>query len=74
MQMTSNHTRQDPESRKNVPTPPSRNVAPASAHHNGSEVLHLPGAKFHHAQAVVVVYSDEPTSLYPARVRSNVSL
>ena len=72
--MTSNHTRQDLESRKGVPTPSNPNVAPTFAHHNGSEVMHLSGAKCHHAQAFLVVYSEEPASLYPSRVRSNVCL
>jgi hypothetical protein len=74
VQTTSNHTRQDLESRKDVPTPPNPSVAPTFAHCVGSEVLHLSGAKGHHAQAVLVVYGEEPASLYTARVRSNVSL
>jgi hypothetical protein len=46
----------DPESREDVPTPPSPNVAPDFAHHDGHEVLRCPGAKWHHAPAVLVVY------------------
>jgi len=74
MQTTSNHTWQDMESRKNVPTPPNPNVTPTFACRDGIEVLHLPGAKCHRVQAVLVGYSEEPTSPYPARVCSNVSL
>jgi hypothetical protein len=72
--MTSNHTRQDRESWKDVPTPLNLNVAPTFEHCDGSEVLYLPRATCHHAQAVLVVYGEEPASLYPARVYSNVSL
>jgi hypothetical protein len=73
MQMT-NHTRQDLESRNDVPTPSNPSVAPTYAHCNGSEVMHLPGVQCHHAQAVLVVYSEEPASLYPARVHGSVNL
>jgi hypothetical protein len=52
------------ESREDVPTPPSPNVAPDFAHHNGSEVLRFPGAKWHHAPTVLVVYGEEPASPY----------
>jgi len=45
----------DPESCEDVPTPPSPNIVPDFAYHNGYEVLRGPGAKWHHAQAVVVV-------------------
>jgi hypothetical protein len=38
------------------------NVAPDFAHHDGDEVLHYPGAKWHYAPAVLVVYSEEPAS------------
>jgi hypothetical protein len=72
--MTSNHIWQELESRKVVPTPLNPNVAPAFVHCDGSEVLHLPGAKCHLAQALLVVYGEEPASSYPAMVRSNVSL
>jgi hypothetical protein len=34
------------------------------AHYDGDEVLRCPGAKWHHAPAVVVVYSEEPASPY----------
>ena len=54
-----------------VPTPPSRNVAPDFTHHS-SDVLHCPGAKWHHAQAVLVVYVEEPASPYTAKVCSNI--
>jgi len=57
-----------------MPTPSNPNVAPTFAHHDGSEVLHLPGAKCLHAQVVMVVYSEEPASPYPATVRDNVDL
>ena len=51
--------------------PSSPNVAPDSAHYNGNEVLHCPGAKWHHAQAVLVVFGKEQASPYSARVYSN---
>jgi hypothetical protein len=38
----------------------------------GYAVLHCHGAKWHHAGAVVVVYSEKPASRYAARVRSNI--
>jgi hypothetical protein len=67
-----NHMGRDLESREDMPTPPSPNVAPDFAHHDGDEVLHCPGAKWHHAPAVLVVYSKEPSSPYAARVSSNI--
>jgi hypothetical protein len=71
VQTTSHYIRQDLESRADVPTPPSPFVAPEFAHHNGDEVLNCPGAKWHHVQAVLIIYSEQPASPYPARVRSN---
>jgi hypothetical protein len=50
---------QDLESREDVPAPPSPKVAADFAHHDGDGVLHYPAAKWHHAQAVQVVYSEE---------------
>jgi hypothetical protein len=47
-----------------MPTPPSSNVAPDFAHHDDDEVLCCPGAKWHHAPAVLVVYGEEPASPY----------
>jgi hypothetical protein len=55
-----------------VPTPPSPNVAPDFAPHNSDEVLHYLEAKLHHAQAVMVVYGEEPVSPYTAKVCSNI--
>ena len=49
----------DLESRKVVPPPPCPITALDFADH---EVLHCPGAKWHHAQALLVVYSAEPAS------------
>jgi len=43
-----------------VPTSPSPNAAPDIAHHNGAEMLHCHEAKLHHAQAVLVVYGEQP--------------
>ena len=57
---------------QNVPTPPGPSVALDSAQHNGDEVLHCPGAKWHHAQAVLVVYGEWLISSYPARECSNI--
>ena len=57
---------------QNVPTPPSPNNAPDFAHHNVDEALHCPGAKWHHAQAVLVVYGEWLASSYPARECSNI--
>jgi hypothetical protein len=54
-----------------VPTPPSPNVAPDFAHHDGDEVLHS-GEKWHHAPTDLVVYSEEPASPYPVGVSSNM--
>ena len=54
-----------------VPTPPSPSVPPDFAHHDGDKVLHRPGAKLHHAQALHVC-GEQPASPYPARVRSNI--
>ena len=71
MQTTSNHMGQDLESREDVPTPHSPNPAWDFAHHNGDEVLHGPGAKWHNVQAVLVVNSKQPASPYPTRVCSN---
>ena len=62
---------QDLESREEVPTPPSPNSAWDFAHHNGHEVLHDPGAKWHNAQAVLVVNGKQSASPYPVRVCSN---
>ena len=45
-----------------MPPPPSPNIALEFAHHNGDEVLNCPGAKWHLAQAFLVVYSEEPAS------------
>jgi hypothetical protein len=55
---------QNLESREDVPTLLSPNVASDFAHHNGDEVLHFPGAKWHQAPAVLVVYGEEPASPY----------
>jgi hypothetical protein len=52
------------ESREDVPTLLSPNVAPDFAHHDGDEVLRCPGAKWYHAAAVLVVYDEEPASPY----------
>jgi len=71
IQTTSNHMGQDLESREDVPTPPSPNPARNFAHHNGDEVLHDPGAKWHNVQAILVVNSKQLASPYPARVCSN---
>jgi len=71
MQPTSNNMGWDLENRQCVPTHPSPDVAPDFAHHD-TEVLHCHGAKWHHAQAVMVVYGEEPASPYPARVRNNI--
>jgi len=54
------------EGRVDVSTPPSPSVAPDFAHHDGDEELHCPGAKLHHVQAVLVVYSEQPASPYLA--------
>jgi hypothetical protein len=54
---------QDLESREDVPTPlqpPQRSSD--FAHHDGSEVLHCPGGKLHHALAVVVAYGEQPAA------------
>jgi hypothetical protein len=59
MKTTNNHMGQDLESREDVPTFSSPNVAPDFAHHDGDGVLHCPGAKWHHAPAVLVVYGEE---------------
>ena len=72
VQTTSNHMGQDLESKVDVPTPPSTNVAPDFGHHNDDKLLHCPGAKWHHVQAVLVVYSEQPASPYSARVHSNI--
>ena len=53
---TNNHVGRNLESREDVPTLLSPNVAPDFAHHDGDEVLRCPGAKWHHAPAVLVVY------------------
>ena len=68
---TSNHTEWDLESKKAVPTFPSPSVAPGFAHHNGDEVFPCPGTQQHHAQAVLVVCSQELASTYPARMHSS---
>jgi len=44
VQAISNHMGQDLESREDVSTHPTPNIAPDFAHHNGEEVLHSPGA------------------------------
>jgi len=71
VQATSHHIQQDLESRVDVPTLPSPCVASGFAHHNGDKALNCPGVKWHHVQAVLVVYSKQPASPYPARVCSN---
>jgi hypothetical protein len=58
---TNNHMVRDLESREDVPTPPSPNVAPDFALHDGAEVLRC-----------LVVYGKEPSSPYAARVSSNI--
>jgi hypothetical protein len=55
---------QNLESREDVPTLLSPNVAPDFAHHDGDEVLRCPGAKWHHTPAFLVVYGEEPASPY----------
>jgi hypothetical protein len=35
-------------------------------------VLRCPGAKWHHAPAVLVVYGKEPSSPYAAKVSTNI--
>ena len=42
------------------------------AHRDLDEVLHCPGAKWHHAPAVLVVCGELLDSLYPARVCSSI--
>jgi hypothetical protein len=69
---TNHHMGRDLESRKDVATPPTPNVTPNFEHHDGHEVLHCPGAKWHHAPAILVIYGKEPVSPYPARVSSNM--
>jgi hypothetical protein len=69
---TNNHMGRDLESREDVPTPPSPNVAPDFAHYDGDEMLLCPGAKWHHTPAVLVVYGKEPSSPYAARVSRNI--
>jgi hypothetical protein len=59
-----NHMGRNLESREVVPTLLSPNVAPDFAHHDGDEVLRCPGAKWHHAPAVLVVHGEEPASPY----------
>jgi hypothetical protein len=54
----------DLESREDVPTPPNPNIAPDFVHHDGDDLLRCPGAKWHHAPAVLVVYGEEPASTY----------
>ena len=71
-QTTCHHMGWDLESRVDVPKPPRTNLEPDFAHHDGDEVLHCPGAKWHHVQAVLVVYSEHPASPHLARVRSNM--
>ena len=56
----------------NVPTPLSHNNALDFAHHNVDEMLHCPGATWHHAQEVLVVYGEWLASFYPARECSNI--
>jgi len=62
MQTTNNQMGRDLKSRKVVPQYPSPNTMLDFAHHDGNEVLHCCGAKWHHAQALLVVYSAEPAS------------
>jgi hypothetical protein len=59
----------DLESWDHVPTPPSLNVPPDFTHHDGDKMLHCPGAKWHHAQALQV-NGEEPASPYSASVHS----
>jgi hypothetical protein len=54
----------DLESREDVPTLLSPNVAPDFAHHDGDEMLRCPGAKWHHAPAVLVVYGEDGKSVW----------
>ena len=72
MKTTSNQLGRDLECRGNVPTPSSPNVAPDCAHYNGNEVLHCPGAKWHYAQAVLLVFGKQQASPYSARVYTNI--
>jgi hypothetical protein len=46
-----------------MPTPPNPSVAPDFAHHDGVELFHYLGAKWHHAHAVLVVYGEQPASV-----------
>jgi hypothetical protein len=69
---TNNRMGQNLESREDVPTLLSPNIAPDFAHHDGNEVLRCPGAKWHHAPADLAVYDKEPSSPYAARVSSNI--
>ena len=60
---TIHHTGQDLESREDVPTHPTPNIAPDFTHRSGEEVLHCPGTIWYHAQAVLVVYGEEPPDI-----------
>jgi hypothetical protein len=60
-----------------VPTLLSPIVAPDLAHHDGDEVLRCPGAKWHHAPAVLVVYGEElviPLSRGHVCIHSGISI
>ena len=59
---TSNQMGRGLESGKVVPPPPSSNSVLDIPHHDGDEVLHCPAAKWHHVQALLVVYSAEAAS------------
>jgi hypothetical protein len=56
-----------------MPTILSPNVAPDIAHHDGDEVLRCPGAKWHHAPAVLVVYAPCDYWLF-SRVKKHVQV
>jgi len=62
MPTTSNQMGRDLECRKIVPPPPSPIIVLDFAHHDSDEVLHCPGAKWHHTQALQEVYSAEKAS------------
>lgn len=71
-QTTVNHVGWDLESRENVPTPPIPNIAPDFAHLGSDDVFHCTGAKWHHAQAGLVIYGEQPVSLYAKRLCSHI--
>jgi hypothetical protein len=62
------------KSRDDVPTPhtPPPNTEPDFAHQDGDEVLHCPGGKLHHAQAVLAVYGKKLTSPHSAQLCRNI--